>query len=309
VCFYFVLRKIVPKMILQEIKDLVGENRLREALVTLENALPQSLQHQVVELKRQLTALESDSRIGLLTYSEEGTRRTKISLGILSLADEIENNNIHTFSNLKNQNEMGIFSKKTKCSKFFTYEAKTLDITGLSAGIGADQLSKFNFNIGQFKLSPEYVKVSEELMKMDIQQFSICQDIGNISEEKTKDELFKKVVEIKLKMMEMAANPAEYEKKATTAEKTTDTISTLNRPFTPKFRAVLTDGFNSVALDALIMDYFDEVYRNLGNGDKATKINALLEYCKQNECFQKLHDILKTEAPKNQFEKHQPYLE
>jgi hypothetical protein len=89
VCFYFVLRKIVPKMILQKIKDLVGENRLRKALTALENALPQSLQHQVVELKRQLTALESDSRIGLLTYSEEGTRRTKISLGILSLADEI----------------------------------------------------------------------------------------------------------------------------------------------------------------------------------------------------------------------------
>jgi hypothetical protein len=77
------------KMQKETIKVMVSKNRLREALNALETALPQSLQHQVVELKRQLTALESDSRIGLLTYSEENARRTKISLGVLSLTDEI----------------------------------------------------------------------------------------------------------------------------------------------------------------------------------------------------------------------------
>lgn len=202
---------------------------------------------------------------------------------------------------------MGLFTRKTKCTKFFTYEAKTLDISGLSAGIAPTELSKFNFNIGQFKLSPEYVKVSEQLMQMDLQQYSMCQDIGNISEQKARDEMFKKLVEIKLKMLEMAANPEKYEPKPTKTDQINTTTAQL--PIKRKFRTVLTDGFNDTQLNAFLMDYFNAVYRNLGTTDKATKINALLEYCQQNECFQKLHDNLKTEAPQNQFEKHQPYFE
>jgi hypothetical protein len=83
----------------------------------------------------------------------------------------------------------------------------------------------------------------------------------------------------------------------------------MRKPDTKQFRKVLTDGFNPTALDALIMDNFDEVYNTLGTTDKAAKIQALLEYCNQNGCFQKLYEVLEEAAPKNQFEKYQSYFE
>lgn len=83
----------------------------------------------------------------------------------------------------------------------------------------------------------------------------------------------------------------------------------MGEPNKKNFRKVLTDGFNDAQLNAFIMDSFDEVYRNLGTTDKTTKINALFDYCSQNECFQKLYKELEEEAPQNQFEKYQPYFE
>jgi len=106
---------------------------------------------------------------------------------------------------------MGFFPSKPRCRKFFTYETRTLDISGLSAGISPPEMGNFNFRLGQFRLSPEFVKVSQMLMRMDLQQYDLCQTIANISDKKERDRMFTQLAEIKMEMMRMAANPEAYE--------------------------------------------------------------------------------------------------
>ncbi len=107
---------------------------------------------------------------------------------------------------------MGLFSPKPTCRKFFTYATKTLDFSGLSAGLSSSELADFDFKLGQFKLSPEFVKVSEKLMLMDLQQYDLCQTIANIRDKSERDRMYTQLAEIKMEMMRMAAHPEAYEK-------------------------------------------------------------------------------------------------
>ena len=110
-----------------------------------------------------------------------------------------------------NKTIMGLFSSKPACRKFFTYETKTLDISGLSAGIAQAELGNFDFKLGQFRSVPEFVRVSQRLYELDLQQYSLCQTIGNISDKKERDRMFTQLAEIKMEMMRLAANPEVYE--------------------------------------------------------------------------------------------------
>ncbi len=110
---------------------------------------------------------------------------------------------------------MGLFNRKPVCRKFFTYETKTLDISGLSAGLTKTELAQFNLSLGQFKLSPEFVKVSDMLMLKDLQQYDLCQTISNISDRAERDKLFVELVKIKMEMMRMADNPEAYQPQKT----------------------------------------------------------------------------------------------
>jgi hypothetical protein len=106
---------------------------------------------------------------------------------------------------------MGFFSSRPTCRKFFTYETRTLDIKGLSAGISPSELGGIDFTLGQFRLSPEFVKVSEMLMRMDLQQYDLCQTISNISDRNERDRMFIQLAGIKMEMLRMAAHPEAYE--------------------------------------------------------------------------------------------------
>ncbi|MGB7511098.1 MAG: hypothetical protein WBP54_07390 [Pelodictyon phaeoclathratiforme] len=129
---------------------------------------------------------------------------------------------------------MGFFSPKPACRKFFTYAEKTLDFTALSAGLSSLALADVDINLGQIKLSPEFVKVSEKLMLLDLQQHDLCQTIANIRDKSERDRMFSKLAEIKMEMMRMAAHPEAYEHRELNptqsesqlkrAEGTTDTI-------------------------------------------------------------------------------------
>ncbi len=106
---------------------------------------------------------------------------------------------------------MGLFSPKPACRQFFTYATKTLDFSGLSAGLSSSELADFDVKLGQFKLSPEFVKVSESLMLMDLQQYDLCQTIVNIRDRTERDRMFSQLAQIKMDMMRMAAHPEAYE--------------------------------------------------------------------------------------------------
>jgi len=106
---------------------------------------------------------------------------------------------------------MGLFSSKPACRKFFTYETKTLDISGLSAGIAQAELGDYSLRLGQFRSVPDFVRVSQRLYELDLQQYDLCQTIANISDKKERDRMFSKLAEIKMEMIRMAANPEVYE--------------------------------------------------------------------------------------------------
>ena len=106
---------------------------------------------------------------------------------------------------------MILFSRRPKCRKFFTYATRTLDLNGLSAGLQSADISGFDLRIGELKISPEFVRVSERLMEMDAQQYDLCQTIANISDRSERDQLFRQLAELKMEMLRMAANPGSYE--------------------------------------------------------------------------------------------------
>ena len=108
---------------------------------------------------------------------------------------------------------MGLFSPKPTCRKFFTHATKTLDFNGLSAGPSSSELADFDVKLGQFRLSPEFVKVSDKLMLLDLQQYDLCQTIANTRDKSERDRMFSKLAEIKMEMMRMAAHPEAYERR------------------------------------------------------------------------------------------------
>lgn len=102
---------------------------------------------------------------------------------------------------------MGIFDRKVKCEKFFTYKTNTIDLSGLSVGIPSEKLVGLDIKLGQFRLDPKFVEASELLQKLDILQFSTCQDISSISNKEKRDELLAKHAEIKMQMLLVVLNP------------------------------------------------------------------------------------------------------
>lgn len=106
------------------------------------------------------------------------------------------------------------FIKRKKCQKFFTYETNTINVKGLQSG-----LKDFNFGIGEISISPEFVKAKDELQRLDLIQFSICNDIQNLPKNSSlRDELLKKSVDVKLKMLELVSDiqsKSDSEKKKT----------------------------------------------------------------------------------------------
>ena len=121
---------------------------------------------------------------------------------------------------------MELFYRKPTCRKFFTYATKTLDFSGLSAGLSSSELADFDFQLGQFKLSPEFVKVSERLMLMDLQQYDLCQTIANIRDKSERDRMFSQLATIKMEMMRMAAHPEVYENQVSSPKQSESQLKT-----------------------------------------------------------------------------------
>lgn len=105
---------------------------------------------------------------------------------------------------------MGIFKKRIKCDKFFTYRTNTINVSGLSTGLTKDQLGDFDLKLGQFEIKPEYEKASEKLKELDLLQFTICQSIRNINNNSKRDDLLIQLVEIKMEMLKIAQRPQDF---------------------------------------------------------------------------------------------------
>jgi len=102
------------------------------------------------------------------------------------------------------------WKKKNRCQRFFTYEKKELNISGLSASL-PKEAGSLTFSLGQLNIKPEFEKVSDKLQNLDLLQFTLCQEIANLDEGPKKQEIIVNIIDIKLEMMLMAQHPERYE--------------------------------------------------------------------------------------------------
>jgi len=95
---------------------------------------------------------------------------------------------------------MNFFRRKVKCKRFYKANSRTLDITGLKAGIP----EKFDFGLGSFKLDTKYNEVDKQLQQLDLLQYGLCNDINAVENSQERDQLLKKIVDAKTRMLEIA---------------------------------------------------------------------------------------------------------
>lgn len=102
------------------------------------------------------------------------------------------------------------WNKKNKCHRFFTYEKKELNISGLSASLPKG-VGDMNISMGSLIIKPEFEKVSEKLKNLDLLQFTLCQDVSKLKEGDRKQEIISEIINCKLQMMSIAQQPEKYE--------------------------------------------------------------------------------------------------
>ena len=120
---------------------------------------------------------------------------------------------------------MGLFNKKVKCKRFYKVQTRTIDIAGLKTGVPG----KFDLGLGSFKLDTKYYEVSEQLQKLDMLQYGLCNDINGISDPTQKDKLLQRIIEIKTKMMEVVLQMQNNLEAKSTANKISVNVSVLNK--------------------------------------------------------------------------------
>lgn len=100
---------------------------------------------------------------------------------------------------------MSIFSRLLgkKCERFFTYETIKLDIKGLKSGV-----KDFTVDIGNITIDKKVIEAKkEELQRLDLLQYSVCNDIQNLPKNsEDREELIKRSIEIKLEMLSLIYN-------------------------------------------------------------------------------------------------------
>ena len=119
---------------------------------------------------------------------------------------------------------MGLFNKKVKCKRFYKVQTRTIDIAGLKTGVPG----KFDLGLGSFKLDTKYYEVSEQLQKLDMLQYGLCNDINGISDPTQKNKLLQKIIETKTKMMEIVLQMQNNLEAKSTANKISVNVSVLN---------------------------------------------------------------------------------
>ena len=97
-----------------------------------------------------------------------------------------------------------MFRKRTKCKLFFDHKKLKLDVKGLTATIESNHLSNFNLQLGELKITPTATEISDELMRLDLLQCTLCQSIDKLSDSSKKDELLEKIVTVKIEMLQKA---------------------------------------------------------------------------------------------------------
>lgn len=95
-----------------------------------------------------------------------------------------------------------------KCHKHYTYNARKVDITGITTSLKKEGVEVANVGVGAITIDPKYVIASDKIQELDLLQYALC---GQIKGAPRKSDLRKKLVEqyanVLFDMIKIAQNP------------------------------------------------------------------------------------------------------
>lgn len=93
-----------------------------------------------------------------------------------------------------------------RCQKHITYQGDMLKITGFKA-----QVDESVVELGDIAIDSEaYREASEQLQKLDINQYTICQQINALPNRSSQEELRVKYINLLFEFQSIATNPESY---------------------------------------------------------------------------------------------------
>lgn len=100
------------------------------------------------------------------------------------------------------------FGCNLKCSKFYTYNSKKVDVTGISTSLKKAGVEFANIGVAAIVIEPKYVTATEKMQELDLLQNSLCGQIRGLPR---KSALRKKLTEqyttVLLDMIKIAQHP------------------------------------------------------------------------------------------------------
>lgn len=96
--------------------------------------------------------------------------------------------------------------KKSSCERFFSYESKTVNISGLKLALKKNKKSN-EMDFGNFKKVSVPVEISDRLKELDFMQYIFCQKIGELGkDDPNKSRLQKEVITIYIEIVRLTFN-------------------------------------------------------------------------------------------------------
>jgi len=93
--------------------------------------------------------------------------------------------------------------RRTKARRFFIYSTRKLDVKGLSATIGRAKLPDIKIELGSVQIEPERQDLTDELMRLDLLQWSLTKDVEALSNKNIRDQKLQEIMDVKIQMLKL----------------------------------------------------------------------------------------------------------
>jgi hypothetical protein len=99
-------------------------------------------------------------------------------------------------------------SSKLRCEKHYTYNARKVDIKGITTSLKKQGVEVADIGIGEITIDPKYVTASDKLQELDLLQYALCGQIKGVSKKSPlREKLVGQYSDALLNMMKVAQNP------------------------------------------------------------------------------------------------------
>lgn len=99
-------------------------------------------------------------------------------------------------------------SSKLRCTKHYTYNARKVDIKGITINLKKQGVEALDGGIGEISIDPKYVTASNKLQELDLLQYALCGQIRGIRKDSPlREKLVEQYAEALINMMKIAKNP------------------------------------------------------------------------------------------------------